>query len=246
MKRTILSAAALLLALAGRAQTDSVAQASDAVDLSAAGTERSQWLTPFDRVEVDAAVEIRFERVPDSQAPSILYDTKGDDDTRFRAEVREGTLRIRERVDLHRPRKTSVTVRYNALRALTLTDATATVEGVLTATLFDLTVGARSSFEAELDVQDLAMDLSGDSRAVLTGRVRYLTLEASTGQVDAAGMTCMAARVNAQNRARVTLDATDRLETRITTGAAVDNKTTPTLLRNNRNFWQRAADRAAE
>lgn len=235
MKRTILSAAALLLALAGQAQED-----------SAAGSERSQWLTPFDRVEVDAAVEIRFEQVPAGQAPSILFDTKGDDDTKFRAEVREGTLRIRERVDLHRPRQTSVTVRYHALRALTLTDAAATVDGVLSACLFDLTVGARSSFEAELDVQDLAMELSGESRATLTGQVRYLTLEASTGQVDAAGMTCMAARVNAQNKARVTLDATDRLEFRATTGATVDNKTTPALLRNNRSFWQRAADRAAE
>lgn len=233
MKRTMLSAAALLLTLAARAQADEPAG-------------RHEWLPPFEAVEVDAAVAIRFEQAPEGEAPSIRYDTQGDDDTKFRAEVRSGVLRIRERVDLHRPRRTTVTVRYDALRSLALTDAEATVDGVLTAVLFDLTVGARASLTAEVEVQDLLLDLSGESRATLTGRVRYLTLQASTGTVDAAGMTCMAARASAQNRARVTLDVTDRLETRTATGATIDCAAPPALVRNNKTFWQRAAERANE
>ncbi|MCM1151705.1 MAG: DUF2807 domain-containing protein [Alistipes sp.] len=243
MKLPILSAAALLLAAAGYAQGGSSALPGD--DVPAAGSECREWLAPFERVEVDAAASIRFEQVSDGEAPSIRYDTQGDD-TKFRAEVRDGVLRIRERIDLRRSRRTAVTVRYHTLRALTLTDAAASVEGVLTAVSFDLRVGARSSLQAELDVQDLWMELSGDSRAVLTGRVRYLTLDASTGSVEAAGMTCMSARVSAQNKARVRIQATDRLESRATTGAAIENAATPVLHRNIRTFWQRASDRAAE
>ena len=232
MRRAFLSAAALLLTGAALAQAEPAG--------------RHEWLAPFEAVEVDAAVAIRFEQAPAGEAPSIRYDTQGDDDTKFRAEVRGGVLRIRERVDLHRPRRTTVVVRYEALRSLVLTDAEAEVDGVLTATFFDLTVGARASLTAAVEVQDLLIELSGESRATLTGQVRYLTLQASTGTVDAAGMTCMAARASVQNRARVTLDVTDRLETRTATGATIDCAAPPALVRNNKTFWQRAAERANE
>ena len=96
----------------------------------------------------------------------------------------------------------------------------------------DLTVGARSSVEAEIDVQDLMMDLSGEeSRAKLHGQVRYLTLFASTGVADAAGVVCETARVVARNKARVSVDAIERLEARATSGAKIDYKTEPKLLR---------------
>ncbi|MDE5691766.1 MAG: DUF2807 domain-containing protein, partial [Alistipes sp.] len=193
---------------------------------------RSEWRAPFPEVEVDASVDILFVRTPDHKAPRIVYDTKGDSTTRFRAEIKGQTLRIRERADMHRRNRTIVTIHYNTLEVLRLIDAAARFEGVLTARLFDLTVGARSSFEAEIDVQDLMMELSGEeSRATLRGTTRYLTLFASTGQADAAGLACTAARVTAKNKARVSVDASDRLEARATSGATIDYKTVPALLR---------------
>ncbi len=171
-------------------------------------------------------------RTPDNKAPRIVYDTKGDSTTKFRAEIKNQTLRIRERADIHRRDRTIVTVYYTTLESLRLTDATVRFEGPLKARLFDLAVGARSSVEAEIDVQDLMMDLSGEeSRAKLHGQVRYLTLFASTGVADAAGVVCETARVVARNKARVSVDAIERLEARATSGAKIDYKTEPKLLR---------------
>lgn len=234
MKHPILSAAALLMMCTAHAQAEFETQASvsQASDLAVSPTERSEWLAPFTEVEVDASVDILFVRTPDHKAPRIVYDTKGDSTTRFRAEIKGQTLRIRERADMHRRDRTIVTIHYNTLEALRLTDATVRFEGTLTARLFDLTVGARSSVEAEIDIQDLIMELSGEeSRATLRGAVRYLTLFASTGDADASGVTCEAARVIAKNKARVSIDATDRLEARATSGATIDYKTVPALLR---------------
>ncbi len=233
MKKSISSALALLLALTVRAQADSdgAAAVSAASAATLSPTERSEWLMPFDAVAIDATAEVRFVEAATGEAPRIVYDTKGDSATKFRAEVRDGVLRIRERADMHRLGRTVVTVYYTALRSLTTTDARVTFGNVLTAPMFDLTVGARSSFEAELAVDDLFMDLSGDSRATLSGRVRYLTLTASTGRVEAAELECMAAVVSAGNKARVTIDATDRLEAKSSTNGTIGYKRMPNLLR---------------
>lgn len=253
MRKTILSAAALLAVLTVRAQSGFGTQISvtsptqsgtaasaaapsdttpaDAVLAAGSPSARSQWLAPFDAVEVDATVDIRFAEVPATEAPRIVYDTKGDDNTKFRAEVRNGVLRIRERADSHRTDRTQVTVCYNTLRSLTVTDARVSFANTLTAPMFDLTVGARSEVDLHADIQDLMMELSGDSRARLTGAVRYFTLDVSTGRVEALDMTCVSVIVTAKNKAQVTLDATDRLEARSATDASILYKRTPSLLR---------------
>jgi len=234
MKKTILCALTLMITLAGHAQDDFEAQASVTTPGGSAAvspTERSEWLTPFEAVEIDAAADIRLVEAPATEAPRIVYDTRGDGSTRFRAEVRDGALRIRERSDAHRRERTAVTVYYNALRSLTVVDATVTFGNALRAPMFDLRVGARSNVEAEMEVGDLLMDLSGDSRATLTGKARYLTLTASTGQVEAAGLTCMSVVASAKNKAQVTVDATDRLDARISTDGSILYKQAPALLR---------------
>ncbi len=233
MKRLISGAAALLLAAVFCVPAPA-ASLCDSIpaDTAARSGARSEWLQNFEEVEVSAAVDIRFVRVPDTEAPRIVYDTKGSYTTRFRAEVREGTLHIFERVDARRPERTTVTVYYNELRALKLLDAAAVVEGVLESSMFDLTVGARSTFAAKLAVQDLRMDLSGrSSTAILSGEVRYLTLTASTGEVKAAELEAMAARIEASNNAAVTLTVTERLEAATSTGATIDYKGQPSIIR---------------
>ena len=251
MRTTILSAAALLAVAAGQAQTGfgtQISVTSPTTDDNAARTAgttaatvvpasealpagRSEWLAPFDAVEVDATVDIRFVEVPATEAPRIVYDTKGDDNTKFRAEVRNGVLHIRERADMHRTARTQVTVNYNTLRSLTITDANATFANTLAAPMFDLTVGARSSVDIHADIQDLMMELSGDSRAKLTGAVRYLTLSVSTGRVDALDLRCESAVVTAKNKAEVTVDVADRLEAKAVTSGSIFYKRMPVLLR---------------
>ena len=85
MKKMILTAVMLAAAALCRAQQP------------AETGERREWLTSFTAVEVSAPLDIRFVPVPDTEAPKIVYDTKGSYTTRFRAEVRDKVLRISER-----------------------------------------------------------------------------------------------------------------------------------------------------
>lgn len=226
MKKLILSALSLMLSAAAAAQP---AEKAD----SAA---KSEWLPSFTSVVVAAPLDIVFVHVPDTEAPRIEYDTKGSYTTKFKAEVKDKTLRITERADARRPERTSVRVCYNDVSSFSITDAAATFEGTLTATLMDLTVGGRATVAAALDVQDLKMELTGHSKAVLTGKVRYLSLLVSTGEVDAAALETMSAQVNATSGGAVTLTVTDRLEATTSTKGTINYKGQPAIVRGGSRF----------
>ncbi len=218
----------------GSSDVVGIQPAAGAAAESAAGgsaTARREWLPSFDEVVVTAPVDIVFVRVPDTEAPRIVCDTRGAENTRFSAEVRDRVLRIRERSDVRRSVRTTVEVGYNELKSLSLTDASAAFGEPLSAQLLDLKVGERATLRAEVDAGDLLVELLGDGQVTLTGRVRYLTLDASAGRFDASDMECMAARVVARNRAQVRLQAADRLEVRAATGASVRYGGAPSLLR---------------
>lgn len=226
MKKIILSAVMLAFAAFGRAQQTG----------AASPTEHNEWLTTFETVTVDADLDIKFVKVPDTQAPKIVYDTKGSYTSKFRAEVRDKALRITEKSDSRRPERTQVTVYYNTLQAVTLSGAAAVFEGTLDAALLDLTVGRKASITATLDVKDLRMELTGGSSATLSGKARYLTLYASTGKVEASGLEVMSAEVNAQSKADVSLWITDRFVGKTTTNARITYKGQPAVVRGGAKF----------
>ena len=257
MKKTIMSAVMVALAAVGRAQmlpqtqenTNPAAASAvsapllaadasaspEAVTTAAAGgvsaDARSEWLPSFSAVEVSAPLDIRFVRVPDTEAPKIVYDTKGSYTTKFRAEVKDGVLHVRERADSRRPDRTGVVVYYNDLQRVAIEDATAVFEGRLCGTMLDLRVGGEARVTAELDLKDLEMEQTGHSSVGFTGSVRYLSLYVSTGVFDAPGLECMSAEINAQSGGRATLAVTDRLEGRASTGGTIRYKGTPGILR---------------
>jgi len=111
MKKMILTAVMLAAAALCRAQQP------------AETGERREWLTSFTAVEVSAPLDVKFVQVPDTEAPKIVYDTKGSYTTKFRAEVKDKVLRITERSDARRPDRTSVTVYYNSLERVAIADA---------------------------------------------------------------------------------------------------------------------------
>lgn len=253
----ILSLIVLCLCSAGHAQVEARVDAPAgaaaaepnpaAADRNAADSAaRSEWLPSFTSVVVSGPFDIAFVQVPDTQAPRIEYDTKGSYTTRFRFEVKDKVLRITERTDTRRPERTAVKVCYNAVDAFTITDAAATFDGTLTASILDLTVGGRGSLAAALDVEDLKMELSGHSKAVLTGKVRYLSLLVSSGAVDAAELEVMAAQVNATSGGAVTLTVTDRLEATTSTKGTIDYKGRPAIVRGGSKFLGGAIGRIEE
>ena len=194
MKKMILTAVMLAAAALCRAQQP------------AETGERREWLTSFTAVEVSAPLDIRFVPVPDTEAPKIVYDTKGSYTTRFRAEVRDKVLRISERADARRPDRTS------------------------------LTVGGMAQVTARMDVKDLKMELSGKSSATLTGDVRYLSLFVSTGRVEAAELEVMSAEVNVTSSGTASLWVTDRFQGKTSTGGKISYKGVPPVVRSGSKF----------
>lgn len=219
MKKMILIVGMLAAVVSARAQQP------------AESGERREWLTSFTAVEVSAPLDIRFVQVPDTEAPKIVYDTKGSYTTRFRAEVRDKTLRISERSDSRRPERTQATVYYNSLDRIAIADAVATFEGTLSATLLDMTVGGMAQVTAAMDVKDLKLEITGKSSATLTGAVRYLWLFVSTGKLDASGLETMSAEVNVTSSGSASLWVTDRFEGKTSTGGKITYKGAPPVVR---------------
>lgn len=220
MKKLFFSIVMIAAALGVRAQQTAPAAA-----------EKSEWLPAFTRVEASGAFDVVFERVPDSEAPKIVYDTKGSYTTKFRAEVKDRVLHIRERIDSRRPERTQVRVCYNTLSSFVLTDAKASLADTLRQSLLDVALSGGASLEGALEVQDLDMSVSDKASVLLGGSARYLTLQASGGQVNAAELETMSARVSAQSNAEVRVWVTDRLEARTSTGAVLRYRGEPAIVR---------------
>ncbi|MCM1300140.1 MAG: DUF2807 domain-containing protein [Alistipes senegalensis] len=227
MKKLISSLIAALLFVC-----TSWAQTTESTPAEASASAKSEWLTTFSSVQITAPLDIVFIRIPAYEAPKIVYDTKGSYTTKFRFEVKNHVLRISEREDERRPGRTEVTVYYNTLESLSVTDATALFREPIVGDLFDLTLGTRAALTATLDVKDLKMEVSGRCTATLDGTARYLTLSAATGTIDALDLEVLSARVNATTGSSVTLNVTERLEAVTATNGSVHYKTEPPIMRN--------------
>ena len=183
-----------------------------------------------------APLDIRFVRVPDTEAPKIIYDTKGSTSTRFRFEVRDRVLTITERPDSRRTERTQVTVCYNTLERIAVADAVAKFDSTLRATVLDLTIGGEARVEAQLAVKDLNLNQTGRSRATLSGEARYLTLYLSTGSLDARALETMSTEANVTSSGTATLWVTDRFEGKTSTGGKITYRGTPTVVRGGTKF----------
>ena len=227
MKKLFFTLVMILFVVAGKAQQQGQ---------TVSPTPESEWLQTFTSIEIEAPIDIVFVRVPETQAPKIVYDTKGSYTTKFRYEVKDRVLRITERSDARRPKRTSVTLYYNTLRGISVLDAVVTVQDTISTVLLDLNIGGTAHFTAPLQVKDLKMNLSGHSKATLSGQVRYMNLVASTGTIEAADMEVMAAYVEAKSSAQLSLNVTERLEATTSTKGSILFKGAPDIVRGDVRF----------
>lgn len=247
MKKLLICLLALSGAGALRAQVSTaVAAAVPAEYVEPGDAVRREWLTGFATVEAAGPFEIRFVRVTDSEAPRIEFDTRGCTRSRFRAEVRDRMLRITERHVSDRETRTSVTLYYNRLDAVSVSDAGAVFADTLRTTLFDLTVGGAASVAATFDVGDLRVTLSGRSDAVLQGAARYLTADVSTGTLAAYGLATTAASVEASNSGKAEVRVADRIEAVVSTGGTVSYRGAPEIVRLKTGFMGGAIESVGE
>ncbi len=237
MKRLILTLVALASVATLRAQTSVEAAAAPTADQPAAAPEvRSEWLSEFSAVDLRGPMTVRLVRVPDTEAPRILFDAEGAPSAKFRAEVRERVLRLTERADARRAGTTSVTVYYNTLASLFVSDAAVRFEGTFAATLFDLRIEGGALVEGDLDVRDLAFEGSGKCRATLSGRVDYLTLALSTGDFSSYGLEARSVDASVSGSGKVEVRVGERLVARTTTGGKVGYKGQPSIVRDEAKF----------
>lgn len=229
MKKTILTAALALFAAWGL-------RAQDAQEVRTASGSRSEWLSSFSAIAVDAPLDLRLVRVADTEAPRIVYDTKGSYTSKFKATVKEGTLRITERPASGRLARTEVTVYYNELRQLSATDATVAFADTLRTTLFDMTVGGKAKLTAAVDCADLTLEIGGKSKVVLTGRARFLSAFVSVGRLEAGDLETLSSQINAQSGGDVLVRVIDRIEAKTSTSGRVVFRGNPAVIRGGSKF----------
>ena len=169
MKKMILTAVMLAAAALCRAQQP------------AETGERREWLTSFTAVEVSAPLDVKFVQVPDTEAPKIVYDTKGSYTTKFRAEVKDKVLRITARSDARRPDPTSqVTARMDVkdLKMELTGKSTATLTGAVRYLSLFVSTGKLEAAGLEVMAAEANVTSSGVAALWVTDRFQGKT---STG-----------------------------------------------------------------
>lgn len=124
-----------------------------------------------------------------------------------------------------------MTVRYNTLSAVKVSGAAVHFAGLLKTNLLDVKVSGGARFETTLDAADLQLEVTGRSKVTLRGKVRYMDAVVSTAVVDASQLQAMAVTVDASNKAEVTVQATERVVMKSTTGAVIRYAGNPSIER---------------
>lgn len=149
---------------------------------------------------------------------------------KYVSKVENGVLKLR----MQRSKEADslqVTVRYNTLSAVKVSGAAVHFAGLLKTNLLDVKVSGGARFETTLDAADLQLEVTGRSKVTLRGKVRYMDAVVSTAVVDASQLQAMAVTVDASNKAEVTVQATERVVMKSTTGAAIRYAGNPSIER---------------
>lgn len=197
-----------------------------------------QWTSGFTEIDVDAPIKLRLIQIPADQAPYIIYDTKGNETSKFSAVVEKSrVLKIRERYDPKRTSTTEVEVYFNNLTNIIISRAKTMIEGVLDDTMIDIVVSNDATLLATLDVKDLKVSISGNSCVELKGEALYHTADVASAQYNAAGLATMSTIIEAHHNSEVRVDAEQRLEAKSTTGGKIFYKSLPELVRTEKTLF---------
>lgn len=199
--------------------------------LTTLSAQEKEYLAPFDALDVDAQVRLSLVKIAEHEAPYIIYNTKGDESVKFSFEVKDRTLKVRERHDSNRKTVTDVTIGFTSLTDISIAKADASVEDVLTSQMLDIFVSNSANFTAEVDVLDIVVYASGKSRIELSGKTQYHTAEISSAHYNAHLMHSMSSIVESSHNAVVRVNAEERLELKTATGGKIYYYTQPVLLR---------------
>lgn len=218
------------------AQPMTNARATATVVTSAPKTER---LTPFTKVVVDGSVNITFRKVDNIDEMKIVYDTKGNTTSRFRAGVdKNGVLQIVERIDSKiATMTTDVTVCYTALDNISIAHAKALFEAPIETRLLDLSVTGGANVTMDIKTLDALVNCTGKSQLTIGGESKYFKLTISSAKVEGFELKTTAADIDASHESEVQLSVSERLEAVTSTEAKLLYKGKPLILRNKNSLF---------
>lgn len=199
--------------------------------LSTLSAQEKEYLAPFNILDVDAPVKLTLVKIMEYEAPYIIYDTKGAEDTKFSFEVKDKKLKVRERKDSKRKTVTEVTIGFTTLTDISIAKADATVKGVLMSQILDIYISKDANFAAEVDVLDIMVYASGKSRVEIKGQTLYHTADISSAHYNAHLMESVSSIVTSSRNGEVRVNAEERLELKTSTGGEIYYYSQPVILR---------------
>lgn len=200
---------------------------------------KTERLTPFTKVVVDGSVNITFRQVDNIDEMKIVYDTKGNTISRFRAGVdKNGVLQIVERTETKTVNiATEVTVCYTALDNISIAHATALFENTIESRLLDLSVTGGANVTIDINTLDALVTCSGKSQLTIGGTSKYFKLTASSAKIEGFELKTTAADIDASHESEVNLSVAERLEAVTSTEAKLFYKGRPLILRNKNSLF---------
>lgn len=195
-------------------------------------TPQSEWLGSFDAIDINGPMQVTLIRISENEGPKIIFDTKGSTTTKFKAEVdKNRVLEVVETIDAKRTTITEVKIYHQDISSLSVTGADVTVEQPFEDKMLDVQIAGGATLRAKVNLLDLDMMVTGRSSVVLEGSARYLDLQISTAQFDAAALQTMSTIVDASHGAEVSLNVSERLDAATATSAKITYSGNPTLIR---------------
>lgn len=194
---------------------------------------KTDHLSAFSKLEIDGPMRVTLKRATTAEEIKIVYDTKGDVASKFKAEIdKYGVLRISEREDPKRLSVTEVTLYHSALTSVKIVRAQAVFESRLAASVFDIYISGGATVSMDVEALDVYVSCTGKSSLMLSGVTRYLTMDISTAKVEAFKLDAVSTIVDASHNAEVRVVASERIEATTATSASVLYKGKPTIVRN--------------
>ena len=193
---------------------------------------KTDWLVSFNRIKIDAPINVVFKQVATADECRITYDTKGNITSKFKFEVdKKGTLVVSEKSDPKRTSVTDVTIYYNTLREVKIAHAKAEFDSRIESTMFDIVVSGGAMVSLDVKTLDLAVECTGVSRLTIGGSTKYLTMRVSTAKVNCSNLSTVSTTVDTSHSAEVRIVVSERLEATTSTGAKLLYKGSPIILR---------------
>lgn len=199
---------------------------------------KTEWLSPFSKVVVNGPIELVFKQVSANEELKVVYDTKGDLSSRFKALIdKNGVLQISERIDNKGEVKTSVTVYYKNLTSIEIAHATAQFEAPITGTMVDLSLKSGATLTVEVNTTDIAIECTGRSTLNIKGSTRYLKLNTTTSFINGFDFISTAADITASHSAEIKIMVDERLESSMSTSAKLLYKGHPKIIRSHNSLF---------